>query len=134
VANTVQLLHILHDPTFHSEYDHFLEEPSSASLSWLAILFTILSLAVTALNDDHSILRELGRAPTACQNIRLLSKRYRGAAMQCLSAEGVFFGQHTIRSLQALLMLGYAMNHAQGDTWALLGTYKSSKDYLPRYE
>jgi hypothetical protein len=43
--------------------------------------------------------------------------------MKCLANEGVFWGRHTLKSLQALVMLGYAMSHSQGETWALLGEF-----------
>jgi hypothetical protein len=40
-----------------------------------------------------------------------------------LAKEGVFWGRHTLKSLQALVMLGYAMSHSQIETWALLGEF-----------
>jgi hypothetical protein len=121
LSDLEQLFHILHDPSFHLEYQHFAEDPESVSLSWMAILFVILSLAVTALEDEDLLLRDLGRASSPCKNIELLGRRYRGAAMKCIAKEGVFWGRHSVRSLQALIMLGYAMNHSQGNTWVLLG-------------
>ena len=116
-----QLFHILHDPSFHTEYTKFIHCPYSVSLSWLAILFTIISLAVTAIDEHDPLLKDLGRSPDACANIRLLSMRYRGAAMKCLTKEGVVWGKHNVKSLQALIMLGYAMSHSQGETWVLIG-------------
>ncbi|KAE8446429.1 hypothetical protein EG329_012034 [Mollisiaceae sp. DMI_Dod_QoI] len=115
------LFHILHDPTFHEQYAIFLENPSSVPLSWLAILFILLSLAVTALEENDSVLRDLARGQDACNNIRVLCKRYREAAMKCLAKQGVFWGKHNVQSLQALIMLVYAMGHSQDHTWVLLG-------------
>ncbi|PVH77218.1 hypothetical protein DL98DRAFT_463898 [Cadophora sp. DSE1049] len=115
------LFHILHDPTFNAQYANFVEDPSSTPVSWLAILFVLLSLAVTGLEDDDSVLRDLARGQNPCYNIRMLSRRYREAAMNCLSKQGVFWGKHNIQSLQALIMLIYAMGHSQDPTWALLG-------------
>jgi hypothetical protein len=118
-----ELFHILHDPTFHAQYGQFLEIPSSAPVSWLAILFVLLSLAVTGLEDNDPILRDLARGTDPCTNIRVLSRRYREAAMKCLAKQGVFCGKHNVQSLQALIMLIYAMGHSQDHTWVLLGNF-----------
>ncbi|KAG4437053.1 hypothetical protein IFR05_007467 [Cadophora sp. M221] len=115
------LFHILHDPTFHAQYDRFVEDPSSTPLSWLAILFVLLSLAVTGLEEDDKVLRDLARGRNSCDNIRMLGRRYREAAMKCLAKQGVFWGKHNLQSLQALVMLIYAMGHSQDHTWVLLG-------------
>ncbi|TGO72872.1 hypothetical protein BELL_0411g00140 [Botrytis elliptica] len=116
------LFHILHDPTFHSQYQQFVENPASTSPSWLAILFVLLALAVTTLDDNDPILRDLGRGADSFANIRVLGKRYREGAMQCLGRQGVFWGKHNVQSLQALILLVYAMNHNQDPTWTILGT------------
>ncbi|KAH7411512.1 hypothetical protein BKA64DRAFT_663617 [Cadophora sp. MPI-SDFR-AT-0126] len=115
------LFHILHDPTFNTQYANFVENPSSTPVSWLAILFVMLSLAVTGLGDDDPVLRDLARGQDPGSNIRILSRRYREAAMNCLTKQGVFWAKHNIQSLQALIMLIYAMGHSQDPTWALLG-------------
>jgi hypothetical protein len=81
----------------------------------------LLSLAVTGLEDDDPILRDLARGTDPCTNIRVLSRRYREAAMKCLAKQGVFWGKHNVQSLQALIMLIYAMGHSQDHTWVLLG-------------
>jgi hypothetical protein len=120
-ADACKLFHILHEPTFHAQYAQFLDDPSSVPVSWLAILFILLSLAVTALEESDPVLRDLARGPSACNNIRLLSRRYREAAMKCLAKQGVFWGKHNVQSLQALIMLVYAMGHSQDPTWVLLG-------------
>lgn len=41
--------------------------------------------------------------------------------MKCLSRQGVIWGNHSLQSLQALIMLGYALSHSQEQTWPLLG-------------
>ncbi|TGO42182.1 hypothetical protein BHYA_0011g00160 [Botrytis hyacinthi] len=116
------LFHILHDPIFHSQYQQFVENPASTSPSWLAILFVLLALAVSTLDDNDPILRDLGRGTDSSANIRVLGKRYREGAMQCLGKQGVFWGRHNVQSLQALILLVYAMNHNQDPTWTILGT------------
>ena len=89
-------------------------------LSWLALLFVILAIAVTALDENHHLLRDLGREPSATTNIKKLSARYRSAAMQCLTADQ-FLYQHNLQTVQTLVLLIYAMNHANISSWALLG-------------
>jgi hypothetical protein len=126
-ADFGQLFHILHDPTFHSHYAQFVENPRSVPASWLAILFVLLSLAVTGLEDDDPVLRDLARGADPCSNIRVLSRRYREAAMKCLAKQGVFWGKHNVQSLQALIILIYAMGHSQDHTWVLLGKPEPSK-------
>ncbi|RDW63333.1 hypothetical protein BP6252_10878 [Coleophoma cylindrospora] len=115
------LFHVLHDPSFHMTYAKFTNDPSSVPPSWLAILFILLSLAVSALGDDDPILKDLARGTNPSRNIQDLAKRYRDASMKCLSRQGVFWGRHNLQSLQALIMLGYAMSHCQENTWVLLG-------------
>jgi len=120
ILTIVQLFHILHDPTFDALYGRFQEDPSSVPLSWLALLFVILAIAVTALDENHPLLRDLGRESSAITNIKKLSARYRSAAMQCLTADQ-FLYQHNLQTVQTLVLLIYAMNHANISSWALLG-------------
>ncbi|KAL4922147.1 fungal-specific transcription factor domain-containing protein [Aspergillus aurantiobrunneus] len=115
------LFHILHDPTFHDRYTDFRQDPKSVSLPFLALLFVILSLSVTALDDGDPLLRHLGRDPSPGANIRSLSAKYRSAAMRCLAADNFMF-RHNLCTVQCLVLLIYALNHAQGPAWSLLGT------------
>ncbi|KAL4739216.1 hypothetical protein BDV11DRAFT_215352 [Aspergillus similis] len=115
------LFHVLHDPTFHGRYEEFRKDPRSVSLSFLALLFVVLSLSVTALDDGNPLLLHLGRDPSPGENIRSLSAKYRGAAMRCLVADNFMF-RHNLCTVQSLVLLIYAINHAQGPAWSLLGT------------
>lgn len=90
-------------------------------VSWIAILFIVLALAVTSLEEGDPLLGDLVRGRDACSKIHILSKRYREAAMKCLLKQGVFWGKHNVQSLQALILLMYAMGHSQEPTWILLG-------------
>ena len=120
MALTSQLFHVLHDPTFDAVYNRVRLDPSTVSLSWLALLFVVLAIAVTSLDGEHPLLRDLGREASAIANIRKLSAKYRSAAMQCLAADQ-FLYQHNLQTLQALVLMIYAMNHANIESWALLG-------------
>lgn len=90
------------------------------STSWLALLFAILAIAVSALDDDHPLLSDLGRERTVSRNIKVLSARYRSAALRCLAADGVM-SRHSINSLQALVLINYARVHRGLPIWTLLG-------------
>ncbi|CAI7582443.1 unnamed protein product [Penicillium palitans] len=114
------VFHILHDLTFEAEYQHFCHDPGSVSTSWLALLFAILAIAVSALDDDHPLLSDLGRERTVSRNIKVLSARYRSAALRCLAADGVM-SRHSINSLQALVLINYARVHRGLPIWTLLG-------------
>ncbi|KAL3469166.1 fungal-specific transcription factor domain-containing protein [Aspergillus californicus] len=115
------LFHILHDPTFHARYEEFKHNPKSVSLPFLGLLFVILGVSVTSLDDTHPILMHLGRDPSPGVNIRSLAAKYRGAAMRCLVADNFMF-RHNLCTVQCLVLLIYAINHSQGPAWSLLGT------------
>ncbi|ETI28339.1 hypothetical protein G647_00788 [Cladophialophora carrionii CBS 160.54] len=115
------LFHILHDPTFHMEYANFCRCPGEVSLSFLALVFVILSISVNALDSDHPLLTDLGHAADPSANIKSLATKYRSAAMRCLSADQ-FLWRHNLHTVQALVLLIYAISHAHGPSWALLGT------------
>ena len=106
--------------TFEAEYQQFCHDPGSVSTSWLALLFAILAIAVSALEDDNPLLADLGRERTVSRNIKVLSARYRSAALRCLAADGVMT-RHSINSLQALVLVGYARMHRGLPFWTLLG-------------
>ncbi|KAF3892482.1 C6 zinc finger domain-containing protein [Trichophyton interdigitale] len=114
------LFHILHDPTFAEEYERFRQDPSSVSLSWLALLFVVLAIGVTSLSDDDPLLPDLGREATPSANIRVISEQYRSAAMQCLAADQVL-SRHSMKTLQALVLLIYALTHSSQPSWVLIG-------------
>ncbi|OGM45073.1 hypothetical protein ABOM_005737 [Aspergillus bombycis] len=115
------LFHVLHDPTFHAKYQAFKRNPKSTPLTFVGLLFVILSLAVTALDDDHPVLADLGHDASHHANVRSLSAKYRSAAMRCLAADNFMFC-HNLCTVQCLVLLIYAMNHAQEPAWSLLGT------------
>jgi hypothetical protein len=111
---------MLHDPTFHHQYRQFQQEPESVSLSWLALLFTVLATGVLALDSQNDILAELSRRSTASQKVAELTERYRSAAFRCLEADGYLWRQNLF-TLQALIILVYGISHSHGQAWSLLG-------------
>ncbi|KAE8145473.1 hypothetical protein BDV25DRAFT_70337 [Aspergillus avenaceus] len=114
------MFHILHDLTFEAEYQRFCHDPSSVSTAWIALLFIILGISVTALDDNDPLLTDLAREKTVSRNIKTLSSRYRSAALRCLAADGVF-SRHSINSLQCLVLVNYARINRGLSTWTLLG-------------
>lgn len=89
-------------------------------LSWLALLFAVLSVAVTALDEGSDLLRDLGKSPIASKSIATLTSRYRASALRCLEADHYLWRQN-LQTLQALILLIYGINHSHGQSWALLG-------------
>lgn len=120
----MQLLHILHDPTFDADYARFRAEPDRAPLAWMALLFVILSVSVTGVSEHDPLLQELGRRTSATENISILCRRYRTAAMECLEADH-YLWRHNIYTLQTLIILIYGINQTHGQSWALLGTARN---------
>lgn len=115
------LFHILHDPTFQSRYEEFKTNPHNAPISFVGLIFVVLGLAITALDRRSSLLSDLGRESSPAGNIKSLAAKYRSAAMKCLAADN-FLWRHDMSTLQCLILLIYAINHAQGPAWSLLGT------------
>ncbi|GAD98601.1 hypothetical protein AN2780.2 [Paecilomyces variotii No. 5] len=115
------LFHILHEPTFEAKYRAFKQDPQSTPLSFLALLFVIFSLSVTSLDDHDPLIAKIGLSNTQSGNSRSFASRYRSAAMECLSADD-FMSQHNLCTLQSLVLLIYALSHAGGPTWSLLGS------------
>jgi hypothetical protein len=116
------LFHILHDPTFLAEYSTFTQNPKAVKLSWLALLFTLLALAITTLDDQDAVLVDLGPESDGGNNIKALAGRFRAGAMNALAADQ-FLVKHNLTTLQALILLIYAINHSEGaaKSMALLG-------------
>ncbi|KAL4987214.1 hypothetical protein BDW68DRAFT_188210 [Aspergillus falconensis] len=108
------------DLTFEAEYQQFCHDPNSVSTAWISLLFIVLGNAVTALHDDDPLLSDLGRERTVSRNVKILSSRYRSAALRCLSADGIL-SRHSINSLQSLILINYARLHSGLPTWTLLG-------------
>lgn len=90
------------------------------STSWLALLFAIIALSISALEEDDPMLSDLGRERTASRNIGLLCTRYRSAALSCLATD-IFMTRHTISSLQALVLIIFACLHRGISCSSLIG-------------
>ncbi|KAM0336036.1 hypothetical protein ACHAPQ_004525 [Fusarium lateritium] len=117
------LFHILHGPTFQNQYLAFVKEPEKASLSWLALLFAIISLTLKTIEASDAGLAVLWQDTSFPRDLSILSKKYRNAAMMALSQDQ-FLVRHEISTLEALLILVHMISHNEGPEygWALLGS------------
>lgn len=115
------LFHIIYEPAFLSTYSDFKKNRQAAPKAFTGLLFVTLALAITALPPDDPLLSDLGGEHSSAANARSLAAKYRSAAMKCLAADE-FLWQHNMYTLQCLVFLIYAINHAQGPAWSLLGT------------
>jgi Fungal Zn(2)-Cys(6) binuclear cluster domain./Fungal specific transcription factor domain. len=118
------LYHVLHEPKFCEDYSKFCRDPQSVPLSWLALLYVVLSLGTSTLEDGVKLLRHLGIKNERSTSATLLAAHFQDAAMSCLAADQ-FMVRHRLSTFQALTMLIYAMNNREGtgSTWALLGMH-----------
>jgi hypothetical protein len=116
------LFHILHGPTFEKDYRTFVRNPSKTSPSWLALVLMVLSMAVHAIDDEDAFLREL--CPQTLEGFKpeQIAHQYRTAALMALSLDN-FLVHHDLNTLEAVLLLIYAINHWEGVeySWVLLG-------------
>ncbi|OQD69716.1 hypothetical protein PENPOL_c002G08725 [Penicillium polonicum] len=115
------LLHILHEPTFKVKYQKMKTDPQSAPLPFLGLMFVIFSLAVTSFQDENTLIAELSTESSHVCSVRNIAAQYRSIAMRCLAADN-FMIQNNLCTLQCLILLIYAIGHAGGPTWSLLGT------------
>ncbi|EXK28215.1 hypothetical protein FOCG_12759 [Fusarium oxysporum f. sp. radicis-lycopersici 26381] len=117
------LFHILHGPTFQTQYLDFLEAPEKTSLSWLAVLFAIISLTLKTIEPTDAGLVVLWQDTTIPRDLSVLSQKYRNAAMTALSQDQ-FLVRHDLSTLEALLILVHMISHNEGPEygWALLGS------------
>lgn len=119
------LFHVLHGPTFQRQYNTFLENPSSANLAWVALLFTVLSTVLNTLEeDDVPPAERFWMQQLKYNSLQGISSHYRKSAMLCLSEDN-FLIRHSLNTLEALLILLYGISHNDGveQTWALLGSF-----------
>jgi hypothetical protein len=117
------LLHVLHEPTFMEEYGRFWEAPVESSLSWLAILYVVMGLAILSLDEDDARLQGslhvfAGRGLGLVDHLR----RYNDLTMRCL-VQDRFMERYRLHTIQALTLLIYSKNLTGNSStgWALLG-------------
>ena len=98
----------------------FQQNPEAVPIVWFGLLFVVLSIAVTALDDNSALLSDLGKLSSPGANRDFVSNQYRANALKCLVADD-FISQYNLKTLQALVLLIYALNHAHRPSFPLLG-------------
>jgi hypothetical protein len=121
------IFHILHGPTFQSQYRTFSQNSREVDLAWLALLFAMCSVSVHTLEDDDAVLAaiRLKQGQPQDQERAAISYQLRAAAMACLSQDN-FMVKHRLSTLEALLVLIYTISNYEGVErgWALLGNHE----------
>ncbi|KAJ0414783.1 fungal-specific transcription factor domain-containing protein [Aspergillus carlsbadensis] len=114
--------HILHSPSFQSQYGLFQADPLNIDLSWIALLFTICAVTLNTMEETDPIFAELQSDENQLLSPSTIVARLRSAAMMCLSQDQ-FMVRHTLCTLEALLILIYGISHNDGveRAWVLLG-------------
>ncbi|KAL1881000.1 hypothetical protein Plec18167_003540 [Paecilomyces lecythidis] len=69
---------MLHQPTFRKEYENFWRDPHAVSVTWLALLYDIMALAVAIIHRSNEPLPEILRGSRDSLNI------YKRCAARCL--------------------------------------------------
>ncbi|KAI0187332.1 hypothetical protein EV127DRAFT_436776 [Xylaria flabelliformis] len=117
-----QFFPILHGPTFQKEYAAFVANPSAVDLSWLAVLFMLLSIGLHTLDYDDALPADIRPNTSPLQGSTRPTRQYREAAMMCLS-KAQFLTRYQLSTLQALLFIVYEICHEEGveHGWTLLG-------------
>lgn len=115
------LFHILHEPSFKMEYGSFLCNMQGVDLSWLSLFNVLLALSITTLDDGDPVMEELNTGRDVRSAVPELSAHFRGIAISCLAADD-FLVHHNLHTLEALVLLLYAMGHSGSPgTFPLLG-------------
>ncbi|KAJ2990807.1 hypothetical protein NUW58_g2771 [Xylaria curta] len=117
-----QFFPILHGPTFQTEYAAFIRNPSAVDFSWLAVLFMLLSIGLHTLDYDDALPVDIRPNRSPLRDSSIPTRRYREAAMICLSKDQ-FLTRYRLSTLQALLLIVYEFCHEEGVErgWTLLG-------------
>ncbi|KAH8805983.1 fungal-specific transcription factor domain-containing protein [Xylogone sp. PMI_703] len=110
-------LFIIHTPSFQKEYTEFWHHPQSVSVSWLGLLYSIMSLSILIYNRVQDPL------PAPLQEVPDAIGLYRKLTAQCLLYTNYMNpGPYDIETLIKYLLAEYARsNDAQTGVSILLG-------------
>ena len=114
------LFHIVHEPSFHITYDQFRRDPSSVSLTDLALLFVVFAISAMTLPDDDVLLVNVPYDSSFTPKNKILAGRYQSAAIDALTADR-FMERHNLTTIKTLVLLIYSFSHTRGAAWSLLG-------------
>lgn len=116
------MFHVLHESSFQRRYNAFTRDRQTDDLSWLALLFSILSVSVQTLEDNDPVLRTVREGVPSAAGTHNLATELRKHAMTCLSGDDFMF-HFSLETLESLLLLIYGISHDSGvhAAWTLLG-------------
>lgn len=124
--NIFALFPILHGATFQKQYSAFTERPLDADLSWLALLFSLCSLALSSMEETDPRLScfwsDMPSQSDVLPATISVSRDLLRTAMACLLRDD-FFVRQTFNTFEALLMVIYNVSHNESvhQGWSLLG-------------
>ncbi|KAL2850725.1 fungal-specific transcription factor domain-containing protein [Aspergillus pseudoustus] len=108
---------VLHAPTFQAEYNHFWEGSQDVSLTWLSLLFSIMSLAI------FINYRSEGEPADPIPNPEEMADEFRRQAAYCLIKDK--YTKPSKYTIEALLLYGqteyFRSPDAQHELWVLFG-------------
>lgn len=116
------MFHILHEATFQRHYSSFKQDLKTNDLSWLALLFSILSLSVQTLENSDPILAKIRERIPCSDGSAAVALELRQIATMCLVGDNFMF-HYSLSTLESLLILTYGISHDVGvdAAWTLLG-------------
>jgi hypothetical protein len=116
------MFNVLHGPSFQLRYNAFIQNPTADDPSWLALVFTILAIAVNTLDYNDPVLAGLRSQMPMAESTSAISAELRKASLTCLSRDNFIFN-YRFHTLECLLLLIYGISHDQGVDvgWTLLG-------------
>ncbi|KAK2598912.1 hypothetical protein QQS21_005654 [Conoideocrella luteorostrata] len=114
---------VLHETSFQIRYTSLNQDRQfHDNLSWLALIFSILSVAVQTLEFEDTVLKPIRRQFQGSDSTRGLATELRTLAMACLSADKFMFCFNLV-TLESVILLCYGICHDSGvdAAWNLLG-------------
>ncbi|KAF4838525.1 Fusarisetin A cluster transcription factor fsa6 [Colletotrichum tropicale] len=107
----------VHGPTFLREYEAFWVDPSSSSIMWVGLLYSMICLALIA-SDTNGLVLSMDTT-----NHTLDIELYREKVVQCLMmGEYTNGGSHTLETFMNYVYIEFRIREdAEKDVWFLLG-------------
>ncbi|KAK3318927.1 fungal-specific transcription factor [Apodospora peruviana] len=106
---------LVHGPTFLQEYEAFWADPSATPIMWLALLFSMMCLAVRA--------SDAAEAGNEVEHKSFQTELYREKLVQCLQlGEYTKGGPYVLETMIQYVYIEFGIRaDADQDVWALLG-------------
>ena len=124
------MFNVLDDHSFQRRYNAFDRNSRIVDLSWVALIFSISSLAIQTLEDNDPVLEKVKEHISCTGSTSHPAKEFRKLAVACLYADNFMFHFNLV-TLESVLILTYSICHGSGvdAAWTLLGIHASSQKY-----